>query len=52
MTDPAPQVPKVRVAIVGATAYTSRELIRWLLNHPHVQIVALCSRRDPQPRLD
>ena len=52
MTDPASQVPLVRVAIIGATAYTSRELIRWLLNHPRVQIVALCSRRDPQPRVD
>ncbi|MBP7937268.1 MAG: N-acetyl-gamma-glutamyl-phosphate reductase [Phycisphaerae bacterium] len=43
---------KVRVAIVGATAYTSRETIRWLLVHPGVDIVALCSRRDPQPRID
>lgn len=40
---------KVRVAIVGATAYTSRESIRWLLRHPQAEIVALCSRRDPQP---
>lgn len=41
--------PKVRVAIIGATAYTSRETLRWLLRHPQVTIVALCSRRDPQP---
>jgi len=42
---------KIRVAIIGATAYTSREVIRWLLGHPRAEIVALCSRRDPQPRL-
>jgi N-acetyl-gamma-glutamyl-phosphate reductase len=43
---------KIRVAVIGATAYTSRETIRWLLNHPQAEIVALCSRRDPQPRID
>lgn len=42
----------IRVAIIGATAYTSREAMRWLLVHPQVEIVALCSRRDPQPRID
>ena len=43
---------KTRVAIIGATAYTSREVIRWLLGHRGAEIVALCSRRDPQPRID
>ena len=47
-----PENKKIRVAIVGATAYTSREAIRWLLRHPHAQITALCSRREPQPRID
>ncbi len=47
-----PNNNRVRVAIVGATAYTSREAIRWLLGHPQAEIVALCSRRDPQPRID
>lgn len=42
---------KVRVAIVGATAYTSRETIRLLLNHRSAEIVAFCSRRDPQPKV-
>lgn len=42
----------IRVAIIGATAYTSRELINLLLRHPRAQIVMLSSRRDPQPRLD
>ncbi len=41
----------VRVAILGATAYTSREVIRWLLAHPAVKITALCSRRDPLPTI-
>lgn len=43
---------KIRVAIIGATAYTSREAIRWLMRHPRVEIAALCSRREPQPRID
>ena len=47
-----PDHKRVRVAIIGATAYTSRETIRWLLGHPQVEIAALCSRRDPQPRID
>lgn len=37
---------KIRVAIIGATAYTSREAIRWLLRHPQVEIVALFGRKD------
>ena len=41
-----PDQKKIRVAIIGATAYTSREAIRWLLRHPNAEIVALCSRRD------
>src|SRR5690606_32794963 len=41
-----------RVAIIGATAYTTRALIRLLLGHPQVEIVALRGRRAPQPRID
>jgi N-acetyl-gamma-glutamyl-phosphate reductase len=37
---------KIHVAIIGATAYTSREAIRWLLRHPQAEIVALCGRKD------
>lgn len=47
-----PEQTKVRVAIIGATAYTSRETLRILLAHPQVEMTALCSRRDPQPRID
>lgn len=42
---------KVRVAIIGPTGYTAYEAIRILLRHPHAQITALASRRDPQPHI-
>jgi len=40
------------VAIVGASGYAARELIRILLNHPHVEITAATSRQDEAPRLE
>jgi N-acetyl-gamma-glutamyl-phosphate reductase len=40
------------VAIVGASGYASRELIRILLNHPGARITAATSRQDDSPRLD
>jgi N-acetyl-gamma-glutamyl-phosphate reductase len=40
------------VAIVGASGYAARELIRLLLNHPRVKIAAATSRQDESPRLD
>ena len=40
------------VAIVGASGYAARELIRILLNHPGVKIAAATSRQDESPRLD
>ncbi len=46
------QSRKIRVGIIGATAYTSRESIRLLMGHPQAELVVLCSRRDPQPRID
>lgn len=33
-----------RVAIVGASGYSGEELVRLLLNHPHVQLTAVTSR--------
>lgn len=42
----------IRVGIIGATAYTSREAIRLLLGHPQARLEALCTRRDPQPQID
>ena len=42
----------MKVGILGATAYTSRELIRLLLRHPRkIEIVYLGSRREENPRL-
>jgi N-acetyl-gamma-glutamyl-phosphate reductase len=40
------------VAIVGASGYAALELIRILLHHPRVKIVAATSRQDESPRLD
>jgi N-acetyl-gamma-glutamyl-phosphate reductase len=33
------------VAVVGASGYSGEELVRLLLNHPHVEVVAVTSRR-------
>ena len=40
------------VAIVGASGYVARELIRILLNHPDARITVATSRQDDAPRLD
>jgi N-acetyl-gamma-glutamyl-phosphate reductase len=40
------------VAIVGASGYAARELIRILLNHPQVSITVATSRQDEAPRVD
>lgn len=31
----------IKAVILGASGYTGAELVRWLLQHPHVEIVAL-----------
>ena len=41
----------IRVGILGATGYTARELIRVLLRHPEVEIVALTSRQEGSPHI-
>jgi N-acetyl-gamma-glutamyl-phosphate reductase len=43
---------KINVAIVGASGYAARELIRILLGHPHVRITAATSRQDESPQLE
>lgn len=43
---------KVRVAIVGATGYTGAELVRLLMPHPQVEIVAVTSARQAGSPLD
>jgi N-acetyl-gamma-glutamyl-phosphate reductase len=42
----------VGVAIVGASGYGARELIRILLGHPGAKITVATSRQDEAPRLD
>lgn len=37
---------RIRVAVVGATGYTAFELLRLLVRHPYVEVVALTSRSD------
>ena len=34
-----------RAAIIGASGYSGEELVRLLLNHPHVELVAVTSRQ-------
>ncbi len=40
-----------KVAVLGASGYTAVELIKILLRHPHVQIVAATSRQEETPLL-
>src|SRR5262249_23339117 len=40
------------VAIVGASGYAARELIRLLLNHPGARVALATSRQGESPRLD
>ncbi len=37
---------RVKTAIVGASGYTGQELLRVLLLHPHVELVAVTSRQE------
>lgn len=37
---------RVKTAIVGASGYTGQELLRLLLLHPHVELVAATSRQE------
>jgi N-acetyl-gamma-glutamyl-phosphate reductase len=43
---------RIGVAIVGASGYAARELIRILLNHPDAKITAATSRQDEAPQLE
>src|SRR5512147_2326482 len=36
---------KKKVAIVGASGYSGEELVRLLLDHPHVELAAVTSRQ-------
>ncbi len=41
----------IRVSVIGATAYTSRELLGILARHPGVELVHLGGRREERPRV-
>lgn len=41
----------MKVGIVGATAYTSRDLIGILVRHPEAELVYLGGRREERPRI-
>src|SRR5262245_16601554 len=41
----------IKTAILGASGYTAVELVKILLRHPHVQIVAATSRQQDSPLL-
>jgi N-acetyl-gamma-glutamyl-phosphate reductase len=41
-----------QVAILGGSGYTALELIKILLRHPAVRMVAVTSRQDDTPRVD
>ena len=42
----------INVGIVGGSGYTGAELIKWLLAHPHVNIVTATSRSYVDVRID
>lgn len=42
----------IKTAIVGASGYTGMELLRILLNHPAVELVAVTSRAEADKRID
>lgn len=43
---------RIKVAVVGASGYTGMELLRLLLVHPRVELVAATSRQEAGNRLD
>ncbi len=43
---------KTDVAVVGASGYTARELLRILLRHPEARVVMATSRQDEGTRVD
>ena len=40
------QMDKLHVSIVGGSGYTGSELLRLLVNHPHIEIDQITSRQD------
>jgi N-acetyl-gamma-glutamyl-phosphate reductase len=42
----------MKIAVLGGSGYTARELLNILLRHPHADVVAVTSRQDESPRVD
>ena len=41
----------VRVAVLGATGYSAKELLRLLAAHPEAEVTALTTRQDERPHV-
>jgi N-acetyl-gamma-glutamyl-phosphate reductase len=41
----------IRIAVLGASGYAARELLRLMLAHPEVEITALASRQEGEPHI-
>ena len=42
----------MKIAILGGSGYTARELLNILLRHPHAEVIAVTSRQQDTPRVD
>ncbi len=42
----------IRVSVAGASGYTGGELVRWLVRHPHVQLVHLVAGQHHGQRME
>jgi N-acetyl-gamma-glutamyl-phosphate reductase len=40
------QAQRIKAAVIGASGYSGEELVRLLLNHPHVELTAVTSRQS------
>lgn len=41
----------VRIAVLGATGYSAKELLRLLAAHPEAEVIALTTRQDERPHV-
>jgi N-acetyl-gamma-glutamyl-phosphate reductase len=46
MSAPPESTPLHTVSILGATGYTGREVLRLLIDHPHLEVIHVTSRRQ------
>src|SRR6185295_6398850 len=50
-TPQTPTAAMIRIAVLGASGYAARELLRLMLAHPEVKITALASRQEGEPHI-